>query len=226
MNIENSKKTAAIVLGGGLKKVESQGQLCYEPEDQAKARLDKAYALFEAGKVDYIISTGKYSIMARLEPDVTGPHTEAEVGKNYLIAKAKAAGASDISRRIEKCIFCEDQSLDTIGNAWFAKKLCLEPLGLTSCIVVTSDYHIARSRVIFEWVLGPQYTVACVEAPSQLSHEARERRERFEKALTDYVNTHLVSAIPAGDDTAIQRFMETEHQALFAGIGPALPKPA
>ncbi len=226
MNTETSQKTVAIVLGGGLKKVESQGQICYEPEDQAKARLDQAYALFEAGKVNYIISTGKYSIMARVDPAVTGPHTEAEVGKNYLIAKAKANGASEVSRRIEKCIFCEDQSLDTIGNAWFAKKLWLEPLGLTSCIVVTSDYHVVRSRVIFEWVLGPQYTVACMEAPSQLSNEEREHRDRFEKALTDYVNTHLVSVIPAGDDAAIQKFMENEHQTLFAGIGATLPKPA
>ena len=220
-NHVNSQKTAAIVLGGGLKKVVTQGQMRYEPEEQAKARLDQAYVLFEEGKADYIISTGKYSIAATVDSDVTGPRTEAEVGKQYLIARAQAQGgkASDACR-IEDAILCEEQSIDTIGNAWYAKKLCLEPHGITSCILVTSDYHMERARIIFEWVLGPRYTVACVEAPSPLSGEERERRDQFEKTLTDYVRTHLISTIAAGDDEAIQQFMETEHQRMFSGIAP------
>lgn len=220
-NHTDSEKTAAIVLGGGLKKIEVRGQFWYEPEEQAKARLDRAYTLFVEGKVDIIISTGKYSVIATVDPDVIGPRTEAEVGKEYLIARAKAEG-EDVSdaRGIEDCICCEDQSIDTISNAWYAKKLCLEPQGVTSCIVVTSDYHIERSRVIFEWVLGPQYTVACVEAPSLLSGEERERRDHFEKMLTDYVKTHLISSIAAGDDEALQRYMETEHLRMFSGIAP------
>jgi uncharacterized SAM-binding protein YcdF (DUF218 family) len=221
-NEDSPKKTAAIVLGGGLKKVKIQGQTRYEPEEQAKARLDRAYALFVEGEADYIISTGKFSVMASVDPGVVGPHTEAEVGKNYLIAKANAQTdrVSCAERRIEGRIFCEDRSIDTISNAWYAKKLCLEPQGITSCIVVTSDYHIERARVIFEWVLGPCYTVACAEAPSLLSDSERERRNHFEKALTDYVNTHLVSSIAAGDDEALQRFMETEHLRMFSGIAP------
>lgn len=218
---ESSKKIAAIVLGGGLKKIEVRGQMRYEPEAQAKARLDKAYALFTEGKVDYIISTGKHSVAATVDPDVSGPSTEAEVGKRYLIARAKAQGA-DVAgmRRIEDAILCEDQSIDTISNAWYAKKLCLEPHGITSCILVTSDYHMERARVIFEWVLGPQYTITCVEAPSPLSGEERVRRDQFENMLTDYVKTHLISSIAAGDDEALQRFMETEHLRMFSGIAP------
>ncbi|MBN1875410.1 MAG: YdcF family protein [Anaerolineae bacterium] len=226
-NGENSKKTAAIVLGGGLKKVKIQDQIWYEPEEQVKERLDKAYTLFEEGKVDYLITTGKYSIMASIDPNVMGPRTEAEVGKKYLIAKfnARAGNVSGAKRRIEDCIFYEDQSMDTIGNAWFVKKICLEPLGITSCIVVTSDYHIERTRVIFEWVLGPQYAVACAEAPSHLSDEERERRDHFEKSLTDYVRTHLAGSIAAGDDEALQKFMENEHQKMFSGVDPHLPRP-
>jgi hypothetical protein len=217
----HSEKIAAIVLGGGLTKIEVHGEMRYEPEAQAKARLDVAYTLFAEGKVDYIISTGKYSVMATVDPDVIGPRTEAEVGKQYLIARAKRQGEDTPSaRRIEEAILCEDQSIDTISNAWFAKKLCLEPQGVMSCILITSDYHIERARIIFEWVLGPQYTVACVEALSPLAGEERERRDQFENMLTDYVKTHLISSIPAGDDEAIQRYMETEHQRMFSGIAP------
>lgn len=217
----NATKIAAIVLGGGLKKVKVQGQVRYEPEEQAKARLDRAYSLFVAGKADYIVSTGKYSVAATLDPNVTGPRTEAEVGKQYLIARTQTQ-ANDVVGpcRIEDAILCEDQSIDTISNAWYAKKLCLEPHGITSCILVTSDYHMARARIIFEWVLGPRYTVACVEAPSPLSGEEREHRDHFEKMLTDYVKTHLISTIAAGDDEALQRFMATEHPRMFSGIAP------
>ena len=213
-------KTAAIVLGGGLKKIEVQGQTWYEPEEQAKARLDKAYTLFQNGDVDCIITTGKYSIAVSVDPGVTGPKTEAEVGKKYLVEKF-GADQEDIAERI----FYENQSVDTIGNAWFVKKLCLEPLGITSCIVVTSDYHIDRSRIIFEWILGPQYTVACAAAPSPLRGQEREQRDRFESMLIDYLKTHLVASIAAGDDEAIARFMENEHRRLLSGAGPAFVGP-
>jgi hypothetical protein len=43
---DRPKKTAAIVLGGGLKRIEVRGQFRYEPEEQAKARLDKALQRF------------------------------------------------------------------------------------------------------------------------------------------------------------------------------------
>jgi uncharacterized SAM-binding protein YcdF (DUF218 family) len=226
-NHKKPKKTAAVVLGGGLKKIKFHGQIWYEPEAQAKERLDKGYDLFEAGIVDYIITTGKYSVAVSIDPSVNGPKTEAEVGKRYLIAKsrARANDAATETHNIEACIVYEDQSVDTIGNAWFTKKLCLEPLGITSCIVVTSDYHIERSRVIFEWILGPQYTVACAEAPSHLNAEERKRRDHFEKTLTDYMKTHLISTITAGDDESIQQFMENEHQRLLSGANPPPPIP-
>ncbi len=220
---EAVQKTAAVVLGGGLKKVEVGDEIRYEPEPQAKARLDAAYALFVAGEADLIVSTGKYGPMVKHDPEVTGPQTEAEVGMAYLIAKAQASGDPDLAHRIEDCLIYEDQSMDTIGNAWFTKKRCLEPLGITSCIVVTSDYHIARSRVIFEWILGPDYTVACAPAPSPLSGSDRDRRDRFEQMLTDLLRTHLMPGIPAGDDEAIAKFIETEHRALLQGTGPPPP---
>jgi len=223
-----SKKTAAVVLGGGLTKIQVQDQIHYEPAEQAKERLDKAYALFEEGKVDCIITTGKYSIMASIDPTVVGPKTEAEVGKQYLIDKAKSAQAGHVSRsgrKIQDHIFYEDQSMDTIGNAWFVKKVCLEPLGITSCIVVTSDYHIERTRVIFEWVLGPGYTIECTKAPSHLSEQERKKRERFEQDLTEHIKTHLVASIAAGDDQAIEKFIQDAHKKLFSKNAPPLPEP-
>ncbi len=218
-NHTSSTKIAAIVLGGGLKKIEEQGRAWYEPEEQAKARLDMAYTLFVAGKVDYIILTGKHSIATTVDPDVIGPCTEAEVGKQYLLTRARQDNPLDVSR-LADCMLYEAQSVDTISNAWFAKKLCLEPMGITSCVLVTSDYHIERARIIFEWILGPQYTLTCVAAPSPLNEEERAFRRHFEKTLTDYVKAQVIGRIAAGDDEAIRQFMETEHRRMFAGILP------
>lgn len=215
---DGGRNKAAVVLGGGLKKVRDGVTSWYEPEDQAKARLDLAYALFRDGAVDVIISTGRHGPMATDDPEVSGPQTEAEVGVAYLVARARAEVNG--LRPIEDCLLYEDQSFDTIGNAWYAKKLCLEPAGITSIIVVTSDYHIERSRVIFEWVLGPGYTVACAAAPSGLSPDEREQRDQFERALTGFVQDHLVSAIPASDDAAIASFLANEHRALLFGGAP------
>ena len=125
-----------------------------------------------------------------------------------------------MTRRIEDRILIEDQSQDTIGNAWYAKKLCLEPQGITSCIVVTSDYHTERSRLVFEWVLGPRYTVRSAAAPSPLTAEEREQRDRFERTVIALMKQHFLSGIAAGDDEALQHFIENEHRAMLAGSGP------
>jgi uncharacterized SAM-binding protein YcdF (DUF218 family) len=48
----------------------------------------------------------------------------------------------------------ESTSLDTIGNAYFSRITHIDPLHLTRLLVVTSDFHLARVRTIFEWVYG------------------------------------------------------------------------
>lgn len=202
VNEGNSKKKAAIVLGGGLEKVEVRGQTAYEPKEQVKRRLDKAYEFLDAGEVAYIITTGKYSKRVGIDFNVAGPKTEAEVGKKYLEEKFGIG---------EDRILYENQSFDTIGNAWFAKKTCLEPFNITSCTIITSDYHIERSEIVFRWVLGPKYAVEFVPVESKLSDVERERRNRLERIFINYAKAYLLSSIPPGDDGEIGKFMENEH---------------
>lgn len=49
-------------------------------------------------------------------------------------------------------ILTEISSYDTIGNAYFARMLFTEPLNLNKLLVITSDFHIPRTKAIFEWV--------------------------------------------------------------------------
>jgi hypothetical protein len=167
-----------------------------------KRRLDRAYELFVKGEVGYIVTTGRYSKRVGVASDVSGPKTEAEVGKKYLRDKFRIS---------EDCILYENQSYDTIGNAWFAKKVCLEPHNITSCRIITSDYHMERSVLIFRWVLGPKYTVDREPIESQLEEDARKQRSRLEDTFIGYIRTHLLGSIPPGDDERIREFMEKEH---------------
>ena len=194
--------SAAIVLGGGLDAVEKKGQCVFVPKLQVKHRLDRAYDLFAKGSVDYIATTGRFSKRVFFDSRVTGYKTEAEAGKKYL---------EDAFKMDSRFIIYENQSIDTIGNAWFVKKICIDPYGITKCWIITSDYHLERSKVIFDWVLGPQYSLEYIGTEANLGEEERIERKKLEDIFTSYVKTYLVGSIAPGDDEEIGKFLLNEH---------------
>ena len=199
---------SAIVLGGGIKKVTLGGSMQYFPDAQVIERLDRAYRLYIEKEIDCIITTGKYSKRIPHDKSIT-PHTEAEVGKKFLLDKIKHDNTKISPELFAQSIFTESDSVDTIGNAWFAKQLCLLPYNIKHCIIITSDYHMDRSRAIFDWILGDSYSTDYLSIPSTF-HDKTER-ERLEKVFLKFTVDWLVKQIPAGDDRAIKEFMEKEH---------------
>jgi hypothetical protein len=202
------KKNAAIVLGGGLQKKTENGNHVYYPHDQVIERLDKAYELFLNNKVDYIVTTGNYSKRTEIDTKVCGPKTEAEVGGLYLLEKFKLERRK-LTRSLNDWLLFENLSFDTLGNAWFTKKLCLEPNQIKSCTIVTSDFHMQRSKILFKWVLGPEYELKTISIPSEF--EGKDKRIQLEKTFTRFIKKWLVDKIPAGDDKAIDAFIKNEH---------------
>jgi len=206
--MENTQKKAVIVLGGGLQKTTENGNHIYYPHDQVIQRLDKAYETFLSNKVDYIVTTGNYSKRTEIDPSVCGPKTEGEVGKLYLLEKFKEERRK-ITRSLNDWLLFENQSFDTLGNAWFAKKLCLEPNQIKSCTIITSDFHMKRSKILFKWVLGSEYDLKTISMPSDFT--GKEKRLKLENVFTNFINKWLVEKIPAGDDQAIDDFIKNEH---------------
>ena len=51
-------------------------------------------------------------------------------------------------------VFKEVSSADTIGNAYFSLAVHCLPRGWDDLHVVTSEFHMPRSRRIFEWLCG------------------------------------------------------------------------
>jgi len=72
------------------------------------------------------------------------PIPESVAGARYLLSR----GVSPNRIRVE------NTSYDTIGNAYFAKLLFVDPSSWTRLLIVTSEFHMPRTRAIFEWVFG------------------------------------------------------------------------
>ncbi len=51
-------------------------------------------------------------------------------------------------------LLSEISSYDTIGNAYFARMLFTEPLTLKKLLIVTSEFHMPRTKAIFECVFN------------------------------------------------------------------------
>ena len=121
-----------IVLGGGISK---EGILPWWVIE----RLDLAAKLFRENQVPQLLMSGKG------RDDF--PMAEADAMKAYLVEKGLLA--TDI--------LTETLSTDTLQNAFFCKTMHLDPLNLSDILVITNQFHIERTRQIFEFVLGTDY---------------------------------------------------------------------
>ncbi len=152
---------AFVVLGRGVRPDGSLGLI-------ARARVDRALELYEHGVAPRIIFAGRSALMGDDNPPVTEAHAMAA----YAAARGLPPEAT----------FLEDESRDTIGNAFFTWRRWLRPNDWRSIRVVTTDYHIPRAAWIFRKVLGPSYDVAFSAAPSDrfaasVGHRAREESD-------------------------------------------------
>ncbi|HET9425672.1 MAG TPA: YdcF family protein [Gemmatimonadaceae bacterium] len=186
--------SSLIVLGRGVRKDGSLGLI-------ARARVDRALELFAMGVAPRVIFSGRSALMAEDIPAVT----EAEA----MAAYARAHGLPPVAT------FIEDQSRDTIGNAYFVRRRWLEPNGWKSIRVVTTDYHIPRAAWIFRKVLGPEYDVSFSAAHSDRFAASVASRARDESDIAAFLAGWLGS-IPDGDMDAVARLIEHDHPGYAA----------
>jgi len=126
---------AVLVLGGGLTPAGV-------PHPWVIARLEQALTI--PGE-PALVCLSAYS-------PHTGPHRNVE---GLLVTEASAAATWLLQRGCDPGrIFTEASSLDTIGNAYFARVQHVEPRGWSRLLVVTSEFHLPRTRAVFETVLG------------------------------------------------------------------------
>jgi hypothetical protein len=79
------------------------------------------------------------------------PISEAAAGARYLVER----GVGPNRILIEAC------SYDTIGNAYFSRVVHVIPSRFQRVLVITSEFHMPRTEVVFRWVYslnGPGIT--------------------------------------------------------------------
>lgn len=147
----HSKKYDAILIpGGGIQK---DGSL---PE-WTQRRLKKAIELFSG--TEYLIPLSAGTVHKPPVLDREGFLTvESEAACHFLLKKGMAS----------QLILAETASLDTIGNAYFSRVIHAEPARMKKLVVVTSAFHMPRTKAIFDWVysltpLPTQYQLEYVE---------------------------------------------------------------
>jgi uncharacterized SAM-binding protein YcdF (DUF218 family) len=136
----------------------------------AKQRVERAAELFAWQTALRIIFSGRCSLMTEVIPAVT------EAG-----AMAEYAVVLGLPR---EALHVEEQSRDTIGNAYFVLRDYLEPNDWTSIRVVTSDFPIQRTAWVSQKVFGVGYDISFFPAPSELDHSTIAARAREEADIT------------------------------------------
>ncbi|MEO7711923.1 MAG: YdcF family protein [Gemmatimonadaceae bacterium] len=184
-----SRADALVVLGRG---VDPDGALPL----LAKQRVERAAELFAWGVAPRMIFSGRCSLM-----------TET------VAARTEAAAMADYARSMgipSRALLLEEESRDTIGNAYFVLRRFLEPNDWMSIRVVTSDFHIQRTAWVFQKVLGLGYDVAFSPSPSELDHNTIAARAREESDISTFLMDWL-GPIQDGDPIALARLIWQEH---------------
>ena len=174
-----------IVLGGGIDK---NGLLSSATENRVK----KGVQLFQKYQPKGLIISGRWSLLYKFVPD----RTESEAAKDLALSLGVPGNK----------IFTENKSMETMGNAYFVKKLILEPKNWSHLIIVTSDFHQKRTTYAFKKVLGSGYTFKVITIRSSLSPIKRFKSWSGENKLLKVYKQWLTD-IPDGDSAKIKNLL-------------------
>jgi uncharacterized SAM-binding protein YcdF (DUF218 family) len=160
----------------------------------ARARVGKASELYQAKTAPRIIMSGRWTF---LEPP-QWPRTEAAAMKELAIEQGVPAEA----------VLVEDQSVDTLGNAYFTKQKFLEPNGWRKLNVVSSPEHMPRVKLIFRHVLGPSYQLEFEACNNTLAAKELAAGIGYERRIQSLIEDWLKPVEPGNDEQLWARLQE------------------
>ena len=174
-----------------------------------QSRVDRALELREQTRWVACLSAGTVHKPPPLN-HAGHPIYESTVAAEYLINN----GAKPETILTEIC------SYDTIGNAYYSRLLFADPFKMRNLLVITSDFHMARTKVIFEWIysltpLTLKYQMKFENISDQgLSPSSLKARQLREKKSLDQLQstTSRISTL-----SECFGWLYTEHKAYAPG---------
>ena len=187
--MNNKKFDAIVVLGYELKKN-------FELKNIAKYRVERANELFEKGLASKVIFLGSHSFWNKDKPEIT----EAKAMRDYAISKGLPKNVT----------LLEENSKDSIGNAYFVRKNYLEKNNWKKIIVVTTDFHIPKTKYVFQKVLGNNYYFKTESTKSGLSASKVKELKLRERKVVDWFKKYFENTRD-GDLEMIEKYLYTHH---------------
>lgn len=193
------KPDGVIVLGGGLwRSTESPWG---EIPPWALRRLDGAADVYRRSGADTIMICGGGSPhgLPMIHPKTGQVVHEGTAYAEYLIGQQHVP-ARDVLKEVS--------SYDTVGNGYFSAMIHAVPSGWRNAAVVTSEFHMPRSKAIFDKVyslveasLGVSVSLSFITVPDDgLFTENRDalevRRQKEKKSIEVWEkNTHHMTTL-------------------------------
>ncbi len=145
--------------------VDPMGQLTKQSQD----RVDAGVRLLDCGDSSTLtLSGGKVQFGEGIH------YAHAERMKAYVLGK----GADP------RCVYTEEQSLDTVGQAILTRRDVVEPNSWERFVVVSNDYHIPRVQKIFRFVFPHDFLLHFVGVSTRADDGYGPRTPEREAAST------------------------------------------
>ena len=143
--------------------------------------------------------------------------------RGSVVFEATASAAVIINEGVNSAdVFVETTSFDTIGNAFYSRNDHCSLAGWRRLLVITSEFHLARTKAIFDWVYG-----AAGAEPSgayELSYLGTDdtgltaAKVAARKAREDASTRNVVSSLAPGHQklSSVREFLTTRHDLYSA----------
>lgn len=189
-------KHIIVVLGNWMKNSK-------DLNEESSKRLDLAIHHFLEYQCSLIITCG-WDLNKKYDIPI------AEAMKSYIINN------SEIS---EKKVITENNSRDTVGDAIFTKLNFINKQELYNLIVITSDYHVFRTKKIFSYIFGAKFKIKVIGARTRNQEDFIEIER---KSLDQFYKTF--TGIKTGNDKLIFERLCKEHPYYNGDQYPRLEK--
>lgn len=157
----------------------------------AVAKVKHACSLYEKG--DFIIMSGKWGL-SRKKP---APVTESKLMKSLAIDFGIPKSS----------IILEEKSMDTLGNAYFSKKI-LEKNDCKNVVIIVLQHNRDRCKFIFSKILGSDYNIKFTIAPFNFD------KDELNKLISQDKKIFVV----------VKKLLSYDVEELFTKIHPAYVK--